>query len=52
MSMVPSTTGVSFYFRYAEDQDWQGLSVDNSFSDGQATFTVPNIPTSSVLVFE
>ena len=46
----PSTTGVSFYIRYAEDQDWQGLSVDNSFSDGQATFTVPNIPTSSARI--
>ena len=45
-----STTGVSFYIRYAEDQDWQGLSVDNSFSDGQATFTVPNIPTSSARI--
>ena len=46
----PSTTGVSFYIRYAEDQDWQSLSVDNSFSDGQATFIVPNVPTSSARV--
>ena len=50
MSMDLSTTGVSFKIRYAEDKDWQGLSVDNSFSDGQATFTVPNIPTSSARI--
>ena len=26
-----STTGVSFQIRYAEDQGWQGLSVNNNF---------------------
>ena len=45
-----STTSVSFQIRYSESQDWQGLSVDNNFSDGQATFTVPNIPTAAARI--
>ena len=45
-----STTGVSFQIRYAEDQGWQGLSVNNNFADGQATFVVANIPTTAARI--
>ena len=45
-----STTGVSFQIRYAEDQGWQGLSVNNNFVDGQATFVVANIPTTAARI--
>ena len=46
----PNTTAVSFKIQYEEGGGWYGLGVDNSFSDGQATFTVPNRPTSSARI--
>ena len=46
----PNTTAVSFKIHYEEGGGWSNLGVDNSFSDGQATFTVPNRPTSSARI--
>ena len=46
----PNTTAVSFKIQYEEGGGWSNLGVDNSFSDGQATFTVPNRPTSSARI--
>jgi len=46
----PNTTAVSFKIQYEEGGVWSNLGVDNSFSDGQATFTVPNRPTSSARI--
>ena len=45
-----STTGVTFKIRYAEDDSWVNLTVNNDFADGSGTFTVPNRPTSSARI--
>ena len=46
----PNTTGVSFKIQYEAGEWWSNLGVDNSFSDGQATFTVPNRPTTAARI--